>query len=150
MTVEERVSRLERSLRRWRLGACLAAVTAVGMGALRPIPREVEARNFVVRDDDGKVRAVLGLRDAIKKKPFDVPETPMLLLFGPDGAEKPPALDVAILPAPVGAQVAVHGANGKYVSLNQMGLSFADFGPMGTKMRESDHKRNLEFMPGDK
>jgi hypothetical protein len=32
MTTEERLTKLERSLRRWRLVACLAAVVAVGMG----------------------------------------------------------------------------------------------------------------------
>jgi hypothetical protein len=150
MTTEQRLTKLERSLRRWKLGAILGVGLVAGMGALKPIPREVDARNFVVRDDDGKVRAMLGLRDAIRRGNLDVPETPMLLLYGPDGAEKPPAVELAFLPFPVGGTVGVYGPDGKRIGLNQMGVSFMPGGPMWKQGRESEHKVDLEFMPGDK
>src|SRR6516165_1857868 len=55
MTTEERLTRLERGLRRWQLGACLAAVAAVGMGMTRG-QAELRGSSLTLVDEDGKAR----------------------------------------------------------------------------------------------
>ncbi len=73
-SVAERLDRLEamnramgRECRRWRLGAgaavLVAAVLAAG-GANKEafVPRSLEAKNFVLKDEAGRVRASLGFR----------------------------------------------------------------------------------------
>ncbi len=60
MNVEERVAKLERSARRWRLAAVLAGLGGVGLGAARSgVPDEIRAKRFVVEDGQGRDRIVL-------------------------------------------------------------------------------------------
>jgi hypothetical protein len=59
----ERLDRLERELRWWRRGglaACLALIALATMGQGLQTTRIVEAEKFVLKDNKGKVRAVLG------------------------------------------------------------------------------------------
>lgn len=59
----QRLDRLERELRRWRLTALFSGLllgTLVLMGQAPANRRVVEAEKFVLRNLDGKVRAVLG------------------------------------------------------------------------------------------
>jgi hypothetical protein len=62
MSLEDRVARLERENRRWKL---LGAVALLGLAAIFLMgqargPQTVEAENFIVRDRDGVRRAILG------------------------------------------------------------------------------------------
>ncbi len=61
----ERIGRLERANRRWRTAtgvALIAGFVVVISGAQRADEaKSVEARQFIVRDNDGKERARLGL-----------------------------------------------------------------------------------------
>ncbi len=61
-TLVERLERLERENRWWRLGCLLSLliVTAVFVMGQSPGPKTVEATRFIVKDSKGKVRAVLG------------------------------------------------------------------------------------------
>jgi len=65
MTIEERVTQLERRNRRLTLalvlvGLATSLAVAVGMAAPDAVPEEVKAHRFVVVDADGKTRAELG------------------------------------------------------------------------------------------
>ena len=59
MDIETRMAALERSVRWWRIGACvagvaLAAVVAVGAQRQPAVPDLVEAHGIRIVDDDGK------------------------------------------------------------------------------------------------
>jgi hypothetical protein len=59
MDIETRMAALERSVRWWRIGACvagvaLAAVAAVGAQRQPAVPDLVEAHGIRIVDDDGK------------------------------------------------------------------------------------------------
>ena len=63
-TVTQRLERLERELRRWK-GLGSAAVVVLGLVILlgatgAKVPDEIRAKRFVLVDEDGKQRAVLG------------------------------------------------------------------------------------------
>ena len=64
MSMERRLQRLERQSR-WmkRLSAVMLAVVAAGVlvAQKKPTPDSIEAQRFVLRDDDGRGRATLGL-----------------------------------------------------------------------------------------
>ena len=64
-SIAERLDRLERACRRWR-AAGLCALTASAVFALAgarrdAVPEAVEARRFLIRDEDGRLRATLQL-----------------------------------------------------------------------------------------
>ncbi len=64
----ERLDRLEREARRWRLaavvvGVVLGLVVLVGATPPAPVADEIRARRFVVVDEAGKTRALLGVED---------------------------------------------------------------------------------------
>jgi hypothetical protein len=64
MNLEERVERLERAGRRWRLAATIAGAglaLAVLMGQARPEPAEIKAQKFVLVDETGASRATLAM-----------------------------------------------------------------------------------------
>lgn len=64
--LDRRMDRLERENRRLKLGGVVlvAALTLVGLvGAGRSDTRHIEAESFIVKDSNGKVRAVLGTTD---------------------------------------------------------------------------------------
>jgi len=63
MNLEQRVDRLEKSLRRWRVmfGVATLAAIVASVIAAAPAPRTVEAERFVVKDRAGKVRAEFGV-----------------------------------------------------------------------------------------
>ena len=77
----ERVARLEHQRRVWRAAAAAGAVglAAIGlMGQARPkVPERVEAREFVLRDAGGQVRARLLVKPDVKAA--------LLHLFDPAG-----------------------------------------------------------------
>ncbi len=82
MTYEHRLERLERE-NRWMkragaVGIALAAVVLV-MGQAKAEPRVIEAEAFVVRDGEGKQRAVLSM---------EKPNTPSLVLFDKNGTKR--------------------------------------------------------------
>jgi len=64
MTMEKRLQRLERQ-NRWmkRLAAVMLAVVAASVlvAQKKPTPDTLEAKRFILRDDDGRGRAALGL-----------------------------------------------------------------------------------------
>ena len=65
--VVQRVDRLERENRRMKLAGVLmllgvAAVMVMGQAKTLKTAKEIEAERFVVKDEDGKVRVVLGLQ----------------------------------------------------------------------------------------
>jgi hypothetical protein len=95
-TFARRLNRLEREVHRWRLGAtilliCIIAV--VVMGQTLPKPQVIEAQRFVLKDPNGKVRAILGPHEhRLKAPPPGEPwygaadwEAWGLHIFGPDG-----------------------------------------------------------------
>jgi hypothetical protein len=58
----EALERENRRLRRWAALALASLAALAGVGAARETtPRIVEARQFVVRDDAGRIRARLGI-----------------------------------------------------------------------------------------
>ena len=89
-----RLTRLEREVRRWRLGAtivltCILAVLVMGQTVL-PNPQVIEAQRFVLRQPDGTVRAILGLSHPAFKggDPWDSRKTAGgwgLHIFGAEG-----------------------------------------------------------------
>jgi len=65
--VHERLARLERSVRRWKVVAAALAVTgliAVAAGALAP-PKDLEVSSLTVVDKQGNARVVLETQDEI-------------------------------------------------------------------------------------
>jgi hypothetical protein len=62
MTTEERLTKLERSLRRWKLGAILGVGLAAGMGAMAKAP-DIRCRSVSVVDDQDRVRIRLSVSD---------------------------------------------------------------------------------------
>ncbi len=82
MTVEQRLERLERQ-NRWlkRIATVCVAVVAVVflLGQGKDKPRVVEAEAFVLRDSEGKQRAVLSM---------EKPNTPSLVLLDRDGTKR--------------------------------------------------------------
>jgi len=66
-TIEQRLAKLERTARRWRLAALGLAgcvVCVVGMGAADdPFPKVVEANSFVVRDERGEMVGFFGVKN---------------------------------------------------------------------------------------
>jgi hypothetical protein len=76
MTTEERLTKLQRSLRRWKLGAILGVGLAVAMGSVRKddVPDIVRARAFVLVGKDDTPRASL----SVKRDDY-----PMFFMTGP-------------------------------------------------------------------
>src|SRR5262245_38819697 len=88
----ERLERLERENGWWRRAATLALLVTGALallGQASPRSRVVEAEKFVLKDSDGKVRAVLGREWANGRAPTlsEVRLTGVygLHLYGPDG-----------------------------------------------------------------
>ena len=111
MTIEERMTRLERKNRRLTLALVLtglAAILAVGVGMAAPVavPDEVKAHKFTLVDADGKTRAELGLNTG--------PNGPGLKLFDENGNMR---VGLGLLPD--GPNLTLRDENGKTrVSLN--------------------------------
>jgi hypothetical protein len=63
--LESRITALEVEARRLRRWAALMVATIAGLGALGATTRAttLEARQFVVRDAAGRIRALLGIND---------------------------------------------------------------------------------------
>jgi hypothetical protein len=73
-TLGQRMNRLEREVRRWRVGAamlltCAIAVLVMGQTVL-PKPQVIEAQRFILKSPDGTVRAILGQHLSDQKAPF--------------------------------------------------------------------------------
>ncbi len=71
-TLAQRLNRLEREVRHWRLGATMlltCAVAALVMGQTIPKPQVIEAQRFILKSPDGTVRAILGQHDSTRKAP---------------------------------------------------------------------------------
>jgi hypothetical protein len=81
MTLESRVARLEaknRRLTQVAMAVCLVVAVAAAMGqASKEGPERIEAPQFVVIDDKGRERAVLGLDDG----------SPVLVITNGEGRE---------------------------------------------------------------
>ena len=120
--VAKRLERLEKQNRKLKYAgaAALVLVSAVLlMGQAAPVPETIEARQFIVRDADGKARAVLGVTEAggslglcdadgNARALLGVTETgPTLWLHDADGTTR--ALLVA---AEAGAVLGLHDPNG--------------------------------------
>src|SRR4029450_9213151 len=86
--IDLRLARLERDNRRlrWAVGAALFGATCALVAGVRRAPSEtIEASRFVVRDEQGRERALLG---------FDHPSSPRhspvrLGLYNPDDGASP-------------------------------------------------------------
>src|SRR5215471_16571393 len=66
-TLAQRMNRLEREVRRWRLGAAMLLTCAIAilvMGQTLPKSQVIEAQGFILKGRDGKVHAILGLHRA--------------------------------------------------------------------------------------
>lgn len=67
LTVEQRLAKLERIARRWRLaslGLAGCVVCVVGMGAAEDeFPKVVTANSFAVRYEDGSLAGMFGVSD---------------------------------------------------------------------------------------
>lgn len=64
VTLTQRLDRLEREGRRWRLVGALASLVVLAlavMGQAVPRTRSVDAEEFILKDRMGKRRAVLGV-----------------------------------------------------------------------------------------
>lgn len=59
MDAEQRLSRLERSLRRWKVGTAAAVIALVAMGAAQRVPDEITAKSLTIVDDQGVKRILL-------------------------------------------------------------------------------------------
>jgi hypothetical protein len=71
-TLTQRLDRLERESRRWKLAACLSVLGMVAValiGQAAPRYRIVEAEKFVLRDSAGRVRATLGAQSSGPYRP---------------------------------------------------------------------------------
>jgi hypothetical protein len=82
----ERIEKLERQNRFWRLGGLLAALLialslAAGVRAhqerptIEPVPKSIKAQAFIVTDDDGTTRGALTVKNGV----------PLLELYNADG-----------------------------------------------------------------
>lgn len=68
MEMQARVDQLERSVRRLTAalgGVVLLAVVVVVSGAVKAVPERIEARKFIVVDEEGRTCAVLGKHDGL-------------------------------------------------------------------------------------
>jgi hypothetical protein len=68
----QRMNRLEREVRHWRLGAtmlltCAVAVLVMGQTLLKP--QVIEGQRFILKSPDGTIRAILGQHDFTRKAP---------------------------------------------------------------------------------
>jgi hypothetical protein len=71
-TILGRLDRLEREVRRWRVGATIlftCVIAAFVMGQTLPKPQVIEAQRFILKNPDGKVHAILGLHSLIYDAP---------------------------------------------------------------------------------
>lgn len=100
-TVEQRVSRLEREVRWWRMLGVLAALVVVALLAMGQASRgriiraeRVEAQEFVLWDASGKMRARLGQIYPVTLGEVSLSGGMGLTLFGSDGA---PGITMSIL-----------------------------------------------------
>ena len=67
-----RLDRLEREVRRWRLGATIlliCAIAALVMGQTLPKPQVIEAQRFILRSSDGKVGSLQIPVDSFSEPP---------------------------------------------------------------------------------
>src|SRR5690349_2503812 len=89
--IEVRLARLERECRRWRLlaiGASVLGATGlmVGGAARDPVPKSIEAEQFVLVDSNGTRTAVLG--------PFNRGGSTLLRFLGERGEQLNVGLDL--------------------------------------------------------
>ncbi len=90
-----RLDRLETQNRRWKLAAILLALSSTSLVLIAAKPadhvdsavihaRTVEAQDFVVKDEDGQIRARLTLNPQVKiRKDLSGPEVNMNVPMGP-------------------------------------------------------------------
>lgn len=83
-TLKQRIDRLEREAWRWRgIGAtALVLLGVIGLVAATKVPDEIRAKSFVVKDEQGRIRARLGMGKSMLDKDI------YLELYDPDGGTR--------------------------------------------------------------
>lgn len=127
-TIEARLARLEREVRRWRVAAAMGGVAAtcallVAAQSRPPVPKVIEADYISAKRFslllDGKVRAELGVDD---QGPDN--RIPGLFLYGKDGKAKDDLARFVVFGQTDTPEVAFRGASGAF----RMMLSGTDQG----------------------
>jgi hypothetical protein len=117
MTTEERLTKLERSLRRWKLGAILGVGLVAGMGAMQDRTRLRCLSLSVVDEATGDTRISLGTTEDGR---------PSLMLFAPGsrlGRDRPgdyPKVSLVTMPKR-GGMVVIRDASGENSKFYELG-----------------------------